>query len=204
MLGNKSGVVNIHMGDKKDPFRPLYEVHDKFNISLKQFWPTHCNRNSYIFEDAKTYGKKGFIDITASSYPYFPDDEIKPSKAIKELVESGVPLKHITLTSDGCGSLPGFDDQGNLVTLEMGYPLSVFNEIVDAIREEALSISDAISVASSNVAEVLKLNSKGRIKKGYDADLLILDKDLNIHHLIANGSIMVKNGSMLIKGKYEK
>ncbi|HAY71385.1 MAG TPA: beta-aspartyl-peptidase, partial [Saprospirales bacterium] len=37
------------------------------------------------------------------------DEEIKPSRALKELLESGVPIENITFTSDACGSLPGFD-----------------------------------------------------------------------------------------------
>jgi len=203
MLGNKSGIINIHMGDEKDPFRPLYEVHEKFKVSLKQFWPTHCNRNTYIFEDAKTYGKQSYIDLTASSYPFFPEHEIKPSKAIRELLEAGVPQENITLTSDACGSLPGFDADGKLVKLEMGMPLSVFSELRDALLEEKLSMEAVIPLATSNVADILKLSGKGRIAEGKDADLLILDEKLNMVHLLANGRVMVKNGKPLKKGAYE-
>ena len=35
-----------------------------------------------------------------------------PSTAIVELLAAGVPLEHITLSSDGCGSLPDFDAAG--------------------------------------------------------------------------------------------
>ena len=117
MLGGKAGIVNIHMGDAKNPFKPLYDVVKISELKLTQFLPTHCNRNDYIFEDAKEYGKLGYVDITASSYPYFPQYEIKPSKAIVELINAGVPLEHITMTSDGCGSLPDFDENGNLIQL---------------------------------------------------------------------------------------
>lgn len=204
MLGNKSGVVNIHMGDEKDPFRLLYRVQDEYGIPLKQFWPTHCNRNSYIFEDAKNYGKQGYIDLTASSYPFFPDDEVKPSKAIRELLMAGVPLSHITLTSDACGSLPSFDDEGKLLKLEMGYPYSVFSELKDAILREETDIATAVSLATSNVADILKLQGKGRIREGYDADLLILDPDFNMIHLMSMGNLMVKTGRIVKRGAYEK
>jgi beta-aspartyl-dipeptidase (metallo-type) len=203
MLGNKSGIVNIHMGDEKDPFRLLYEIRDKFNISLKQFWPTHCNRNSYIFEDAKKYGREGYIDLTASSYPFFPEHEVKPSKAIRQLLEAGVPETHITLTSDACGSLPDFDEDGNLVKLEIGYPLSVLTEIRDAILTEKLEMSTVISLATSNVADILKLPGKGHLKEGLDADILILDDKLNMIHLLANGQLMCRDGILLKKGNYE-
>ena len=50
----------------------------------------------------------------------FPDEEIKPSSALRLLLESGVPVTNITFSSDSCGSLPGFDEKGSLVKLEMG------------------------------------------------------------------------------------
>lgn len=191
MLGGKSGVINIHMGDFEDPFRPLYDAANEGRFSLKQFFPTHCNRNAWIFEDAKAYGKQGYIDLTASAYPYFPDDEIKPSCAITGLLKAGVPLEHITLTSDGGGSLPSFDSEGKLVKIEIGYPASILAEIVDAVRTEGLKTEEAVSVATVNIANVLKLKSKGRIATGMDADLVLLDKDFNVRHVIAMGEIML-------------
>ncbi|MBT3208174.1 MAG: beta-aspartyl-peptidase [Bacteroidetes bacterium] len=203
MLGGKAGIINIHMGDAKNPFQPIHDAVAKSELKYKQFLPTHCNRNDYIFEDAKEYGKKGYIDITASSYPYFPEYEIKPSKAIVQFLEAGVPLEHITMTSDANGSLPDFDENGNLVKLEMGQPRSVFDEIIDTITEEKLPIEKAIKVATSNVADILKLKQKGRILVGKDADLVMLDSKNRIYHMIANGNIMVKNAKALRKGAYE-
>jgi len=197
MLGHKSGVINIHMGDEKDPFRPLYEAASEGKFSLKHFFPTHCNRNDWIFEDAKSYGKHGFIDITASAYPYFPDDEIKPSRAISELLAAGVPLEHITLTSDGGGSLPAFDADGNLLKIEIGYPKSILAEIADVVQQEKIPVEKAVAVATSNIAAVLKLESKGKIQQGMDADMALLDHDFNLVHLIAMGKLMVKDGEII-------
>lgn len=203
MLGNKAGIVNIHMGDAKNPFHPIYDAVNKSELKLTQFLPTHCNRNEYIFNDAKQYGKKGYVDLTASSYPYYPDIEIKPSLAIVELLNAGVPLEHITMTSDGNGSLPDFDEKGNLVKLEMGQPKSIFDEMIDLIIDEKLPVEKAIQVVTSNVADILKLNSKGRIEKSKDADLVILDHEFKIHSLIAKGKMVVSNYQMLKKGTYE-
>jgi len=203
MLGNKAGIINIHMGDAKDPFKPLYEVANNSEIRLTQFFPTHCNRNSYIFEDAKTYGKKGYVDLTASSYPYYPDIEVKTSKAIVELVKSGVPLEHITMTSDACGSLPDFDEKGNLIQLDMGLPKSILTELADLALREQFPIEKALQVVTSNVAEILKLKSKGRIQPGKDADVVILDSDFQIVHMIAMGEMMIRNRTLLRKGSYE-
>ncbi|MDF1549255.1 MAG: beta-aspartyl-peptidase [Bacteroidales bacterium] len=204
MLGGKAGIANIHMGDAKNPFQPIIEAVKKSELGFKQFLPTHCNRNDYIFEDAKKYGKEGYIDLTASSYPYFPQYEIKPSKAIVELLNAGVPLEHITMTSDAIGSLPDFDKDGKLIKLEMGLPKSIFDEIVDAMIKEKLPLEKAIKILTSNVADILKLGNKGRIMELKDADLVILDDDYTINSVIARGKIMVKDHIHLAKGTFEK
>jgi len=204
MLGGKAGIVNIHMGDAEDPFRPLYEVEKQSELKLTQFLPTHCNRNDYIFKDAKEYGKLGYVDITASSYPYYPQYEIKPSQAIVELVNAGVPLRHITLTSDACGSLPDFDEEGNLVQLDMGLPKSILTEIADTVSEEKFPLESALQTVTSNVADILKLKGKGRITVGNDADVLLLDDQFKIAHLTAMGQWMTKDYEMVRTGSYEK
>ncbi len=203
MLGGKAGIANIHLGDAKNPYQPIYDAVAKSELKIKQFYPTHCNRNHYIFEDAKIYGKTGYTDITASSYPYDPENEIKPSKAIVELLKAGVPLAHITMTSDGNGSLPNFDKNGQLTSIDMGYPKSIFTELIDAVTIEKLPLEKAVKVVTSNVADILKLKSKGRIEIGKDADIVVLDMDFKISDLIARGTIMTHNYIRMKKGTYE-
>jgi len=203
MLGKKAGIVNIHMGDARNPFSPIYEAVKRSMLKFNQFLPTHCNRNEYIFEDSKVYGKEGFIDITTSSWPYFPDEEIKPSVALKILLESGVPVTNITFSSDACGSLPGFDDQGKLIKLEMGLPASNLRELSDAIIKEKLPVEIALKTLTSNVAAILKLTGKGFISKGMDADILFLNPGIEMVHLISLGKWVVKDGVTIRKGSYE-
>jgi beta-aspartyl-dipeptidase (metallo-type) len=203
MLGGKAGIANIHLGDARNPFQPIYDAVEKSELKLTQFFPTHCNRNHYIFEDAKKYGKNGFVDLTASSYYYDPQNEIKPSKAIIELLKAGVPSDHITMTSDGNGSLPNFDKDGHLISIDMGLPKSVFTEMIDAVIQENLPLEDSLKVVTSNVAAILKLKNKGRIEIGKDADIVILDKDYLISDVIARGQLMIHDFKRLKKGTYE-
>ena len=204
LLGGKAGIVNLHMGDAKDPFRILYDAVAGSELTFKQFLPTHCNRNEDIFEDSKDYGKKGCVDITASSYPYFPEYETKPSQAIAELLSVGVPLEHITMSSDGCGSLPDFDEDGNLVKLETGMPSSILDEMRDAVLEEGIELEKAVRVVSTNPADILKLPGKGRIAYGKDADLTLLDSGLRVRHVIAMGRFMARDGEILTRGTFEE
>ena len=203
MLGKKAGMVNIHLGDAKNPFSPIHEVIKHSELKYNQFLPTHCNRNDYIFEDSKIYAKKGYVDITTSSWPYFQDEEIKPSTALKTLLEASVPSGHITFSSDSCGSLPGFDEQGRLVKLEMGLPSANLRELADAVIIEKIPLETTLKVLTSNVASILKLSGKGFISPGMNADLLFLDSGLQMVHLIAMGKWVVRSGEVVKKGTYE-
>jgi len=203
MLGKKAGMVNIHLGDARNPFSPLHEVVKHSELKYTQFLPTHCNRNDYIFEDSKIYGKTGYVDITTSSWPYFQDEEIKPSTGLRLLLEAGVPSGHITFSSDSCGSLPGFDAQGRLVKLEMGLPSANLKELADSVLKENISLETSLKVLTSNVATILKLSGKGFIAPGMDADLLFLDSGIKMTHLLAMGKWVVKDGVVIKKGTYE-
>lgn len=206
MLGGKAGIINIHLGDQQKPFQPMYDVieQSKGMLKLSQFLPTHCNRNDYTLEDAKEFGKKGgYVDITTSSYPYFPEYEVKPSKSVIELRSAGVPLENITFTSDACGSLPGFDENGNLVKLEVGKPSANFRELMDLVNIEKFPLEKALKVLTSNPANILKLKGKGRIQEKNDADIVFI-KDNEIHHVMAMGSFMMKEKAILKKGSYER
>lgn len=204
MISGKAGIVNIHLGDARDPFRPLYDVVGSSELTLRQFFPTHINRNEYIFEDAKIYGKEGYVDITTSSYPYYTDEEIKPSTALRLLLEAGVPIDNITFTSDACGSLPGFDPvTGELVRLETGLPSANLRELRDAILNENLPAEIALKVLTSNPAKILKLRRKGKIANGMDADLILLDSGYNLLSVIALGEMVMADGKLLKRGAYE-
>ena len=191
MLGGKAGIVNMHMGDAQDPFRPIHDAVAKSELGYKQFLPTHCNRNLYIFEDSLEYGKKGYVDITTSSDPVYADEEVKPSVALKRLLAAGVPLEHITFTSDACGSLPAFDPEtGKLVRMDMGLPSSILRELKDAVLVDNIPLDKVLQVATSNPADILKLPGKGHIQPGFDADLVLLDPEFNIVHVMAMGKII--------------
>jgi len=65
-------------------------------------------------------------------------------------------------------------------------------------------MEDAIKVITSNVAEFLKLNNKGKIEEGRDADFVIVNKDsLDIDMVIAKGKIVVEDGKSSIKPTFK-
>lgn len=207
MLSGKAGIVHIHVGTEKLSLIPLLEIIKNTDIPIEQFAPTHLNRSAELFREAIEFGKLGgYVDITAGvSQEYGFYEAIKPSKAIKKLIKNGVPIKRITMSTDGNGSMPKFNEKKELICMLIASVSSLHKEFVDIVKKEEIPIGDAISITSTNIAEHLKLYQKGEVKVGKDADILILDKNtLQIKHVIAKGKIMIENEKVIKLGTFEK
>jgi beta-aspartyl-dipeptidase (metallo-type) len=44
---------------------------------------------------------------------------------------------------------------------------------------------------------------KGTLNIGSDADIVVMDKDLNIEHVFAKGKCMLRDGIPVVKGTFE-
>lgn len=55
-------------------------------------------------------------------------------------------------------------------------------------------LTDAVTMASLTPAQISGINTKGRIKAGYDADIVIFDNDINIISTIVGGKEVYKAG----------
>ncbi len=205
ILSGKAGIVNIHMGDGTQMVDYLEKTAHTTDIPIHQFIPTHMNRNPQLFQKAIEYGKKGGnIDFTTSTTPLFlAEGEVKCSKALATMLREEVSIERITFSSDGQGSLPDFDAQGNLRGLTVGSVLSLFQEVRDCVLQEQIPLAHALQTITSNPATMLKLPHKGRIQPGCDADLVLLNKDLSIHSVLAKGQKMMENGVIVVKGTFE-
>lgn len=206
MLSGKAGVVNVHVGDSYDHLKVIEEVVEKTDIPIRQFHPTHINRNPHLFERGIEYAKKGgYVDFTTSSIPkFFEEGEVKCSVGLRRMLEQGVDISQITFTSDGQASLPDFNEQGDLVGLKIGRVSTLYQEVKDAIQQEGIDISMALKVITQNPAALLKLHHKGKVEAGKDADLVLLNKsDLSIDTVFAMGRMMVADGIPVVKGTFE-
>lgn len=206
ILSGKAGIVNIHMGDGDRQLDFLEEIVETTEIPITQFLPTHMGRSTKLFARSIDYAKKGgFVDFTTSSNKKDEEDwDTKPSKALKTLLEEGVSPRNITFSSDGQGSLPKFDEEGNFIGLGIGKVTSLYGEVKDAILEEKIPMDKALMTITSNPANILRLSNKGCIKEGMDGDIVLLDKTtLEIDTVIAMGRIMVLEGEAIVKGTFE-
>ena len=206
MLSGKGGVVNIHMGDGGQMLEYLERVKAETPLPAYHMIPTHMNRNPLLFERGIIYAKGGgYVDFTTSSYASFQEEgELKSSGALKKMLEAGVPIEHITFSSDGQGSLPVFNREGENIDVQVARVDTLYQEVRDAVQQEGIPLETALRTVTSNVADHLRLTRKGRVREGNDADLVLVSPDtLEIQSVIALGQVMLRDGELLVKGSFE-
>lgn len=199
ILSGKAGVLHLHVGDGKRKLKMLFDILEETEIPITQFTPTHINRNLSLLEDGIKFAKMGgMIDMTSSII------NMKASQAIRYCLDKGVSIDNITMSSDGNGSMPSFDEKGQIQGLAVAGPDSLYKEFKDLVVKEGLSIQDALKVITINPAKSLKIwPAKGSLGIGSDADIVVLDKDLNIEYVFAKGRCMVEKGVPIVKGTFE-
>jgi beta-aspartyl-dipeptidase (metallo-type) len=205
MLGGKAGVLHIHMGDGGKRLELLFRLIKETEIPASQVIPTHVNRNRQLLDEAIEYVLAGgHIDLTAGVDPEDESDsDVSVETAVRLCLEKNVPLAQVTVSSDSNGSLPVFDKLGNLVGLTIATQRTLFKKFRSLVGRTILTLEQAAQLFAANPARFYKLHQKGEIKEGKDADVILLDQDLNLTDVIAKGRIMMTGGKLLAKGTFK-
>jgi len=204
MLGGKAGVLHCHMGDGSRKLEMFFRLIRETEIPPTQVIPTHTNRNRKLFEESIEFiHQGGYIDLTANTDPETQEgDMVNIAEAIQICLKNDAPLTQITISSDSNGSMPVFDRKGNLVGLTIATQKSLLNNFRYLVQKKLLKIEDTVRLFSTNPAIFYKLDQKGEIKEGKDADILLLDKDLSLTDSLAKGRLMMANGTLMAKGTF--
>ncbi|MGC8584555.1 MAG: beta-aspartyl-peptidase [Thermoplasmata archaeon] len=185
ILSGKPGYVNVHLGNGKDMFRPLIEVIENTDIPADQIVPTHVDRNRVLLKESIEFLKLGGrIDLTGDIEGEVPGT----IESVKFLIKNNADLKRVTVSSDGNGSKPVFDENGRFVKMSVADPEILYNILKYTWNNEKDIFIDVLRMMTENPGEYLKLK-RGKIDIGYMADMLILDRDFNKKYYISNGVI---------------
>ena len=169
--------------------------------------PTHINRIKHLAVQSMEFIKMGgFVDLTANFYKTKEKPEcMSIGDILKLYVDNDIPLDHVCASSDANGSIPIFDENENLISIDAGRAEVLFNDIKSAVQAGIVTLDQGLSLITKNPAKALKLYPrKGTIKENSDADIVLLDSELNIHTVIAKGQTMVKNHVAVVKGYFEQ
>ncbi|MEA2118510.1 beta-aspartyl-peptidase [Halovibrio sp. HP20-50] len=194
MLAGKRGICHFHLGDGKRGLEPLRRLLSETEIPADQVIPTHVNRHPALLEEAADYALafNASVDVTA-----FEDagDGLSGFDAVARLLQRGVPPELITMSSDCNGSLPEFDAKGAYLGMKVARNTTLIADWQRLVREEVLPLETALGLISGSVARVLGLHaSKGRLATGFDADVTLLDSELQPQQTFVAGKCIYDVG----------
>ncbi|TGE36835.1 beta-aspartyl-peptidase [Desulfosporosinus fructosivorans] len=203
MLGGKAGVVHLHLGEGKRGLQPIWTILEHTEIPITQFVPTHINRTHSLLQDGIQFLLAGgHIDFTAGCDD-FPID-LKVPAVLAMLNQRQILNDRITVTSDGNGSMPQYNEAGVLIGMGVGLVEVLWRDVRESVLHYGLPLEVGLRTITSNVANVLRLINKGSIRIGYDADLVALDESLQVQDVWALGKCMVSNKQPKVWGTFEK
>jgi beta-aspartyl-dipeptidase (metallo-type) len=202
MTSGKAGVLHLHLGDGARGLDLVRRALAQSELPPSVFHPTHVNRQRRLFDEAMELAGKGVtVDVTA-----FPEEEGDPglsaADAIATWLERGLPRERLTCSSDSGGCLPVFDADGRVKAMDVGRASTLVATLA-TLAKRGVKLADALPFFTSHVAAALRLERKGRIRVGGDADLVVLSGDARVRDVMARGRWLVRAGAPVIRGPFE-
>ena len=197
-LSGKGGVLFLHLGDGEAGLGLIDEVLAASDLPRRLFYPTHCNRNRRLLEQAIEHVRRGgYADFTVSTTPELvAAGEVPALEALRAAIDAGAPAQRLTLSSDAGGSLPHYR-AGELAGLRQARPGTLLDLLRTALDDPNDAIEGVIAALTRNPADALHLSHKGRIAAGADADILLLDPaDGSLTDVFGKGCRLMRNGRL--------
>ncbi|UOB16477.1 beta-aspartyl-peptidase [Abyssalbus ytuae] len=198
-IGNKKGILHIHLGNLDSKMDVLFELVKKYQFPVEHISPTHVGRTKELFDQAIEFAKLGgIVDITTGASKY-----TDPYKSVLYALEQGVSIHNMTFSSDGHAGLSAPDEKGNLTRTKKAPIDKNLEEVINLIQKGGVPIEDAFRLITANPAKNLGLAYKGKLEVGCDADICAFDKDFNLLDVFARGQHMMEDTKIIVKGNFE-
>ncbi len=202
LMGGKAGVVHLHVGDGPRGLALVREALATSELPARVFHPTHVNRRTALFDEALALAREGpAVDVTA-----FPvadgEDAYDAVEALEQALDAGLPPGRVTVSSDGGGCLPRFDAEGQVAGFDVGAP-GALAETLQRLLARGHRPERVLPAFTSGVAALYRLPGKGRLAVGADADLVVLDADHTVAHVMARGRWHRFAGAAVVRGPFE-
>ena len=140
-----------------------------------------------VFELPVSLSHRLLVQSDLSISDYRLDEHLQYQLSRKEHHQVLYPNR-MTISSDGQGSLPMYSSDGEFLGMGVGQSSCLLKEVKECVFKTEIPLEIAISTITSNPADILRLKGKGKVEEGYDADLCILDQELQLVEVIAKGN----------------
>jgi len=188
LTSGKAGKLVLHMGDGSEGLRPLFEATDDRTLPASQLLPTHISRNERVLADGFRWieERDGSIDFTA-------DEETAP---LLEPLSTRKHWPYITVSSDGLGSFPVFNEERECVRVDVAPVTGLMEVFKQLVLDKGLDIPRALLPFTQTPSRFFGLepDGSGTIRKGGRADLLFLDERLTLLATMSEGVFRYRKG----------
>ncbi len=188
MLSGKSGKAIIHIGAVKTGLELLRQAIAQGDISALQMLPTHISRTPQTLREGKDWimQQGGYVDFTAGE---------KAVESINAFLKDKVPVERILCSSDGWGSIPVFDENGNFVSVNTAPVDTLHKAFKRLVIDNGHPLEACLKIFTSNVSDFFGISKKGfgYIREGGVASLIIADNHLAIKETISLGETVYKS-----------
>ncbi|HEY0546500.1 MAG TPA: beta-aspartyl-peptidase [Pyrinomonadaceae bacterium] len=182
MLSGKAGITHFHVGDGRGRLELLRRLLDEYEVEPAWLYPTHVERSAALMEEAVELTRRGVtIDIDTV--------EEDLAKWLGFYLDRGGDAARLTASSDA----------------SISSPRTLYAQVRDCIINGRFAVGLALRLVTSNTARVLKLDSKGSLVAGKDADVLVIRKDsFELRDVIAGGRRLMIDGEVVVSESFMK
>jgi beta-aspartyl-dipeptidase (metallo-type) len=180
LVTGKAGVTHFHVGDGRDRLSALRRLLDEHEIDPSCLYPSHVERTPELLREAAEITGRGVtVDVDTVGNDL--------AASLDAFVAAGGTLARLTVSSDA----------------SVTPPVQRLDQLRTCVREHGWQLEQMLALVTTNVARVLKLDRKGRIEPGADADLLVLRREtLEPVHVVAKGRVLMRNGIMTRQDRF--
>jgi beta-aspartyl-dipeptidase (metallo-type) len=180
LVSGKAGVTHFHVGDGSEGLLALRRLLDEHDVDPACLYPSHVERTPELIREAAEITGRGVtvdVDTVANDL----------AQALDAFLDHGGSLEHLTVSSDA----------------SVSPPVQRLNQLRACVLEQGRQLDQLLPLVTTNVARVLKLQQKGRIEPGANADLLVLRREtLEPVHVVAKGRVLMRDGVMTQQDRF--
>lgn len=198
-LAGIKGVLNIHLGNYPNPADYFLRLCDEDITYRPLIVPTHITRKDYVFDSClKFLEAGGQVDITAGGEGDPAQHSYGSVEGLEMIYEKYGSLDRVSMTSDGNGSAPIWDELGNMIGMGKGSCKVLLADLKKAADRGIIPFEEVLKTMTTTPAKIYGLkNSAGRIVEDGTANFAILDSELNLSETILNGTAIWYNGKVI-------
>jgi beta-aspartyl-dipeptidase (metallo-type) len=176
MLAGKAGLTHFHVGELDTRLQPIRDVLELGGVQPEWMYATHVNRGEKLMDEAVALAKQGMR---------FDVDTIEGDahRWLRLYLERGGPAECLTFSSDASATGTG----------------KVHEALRSCVLEHGFDLEQVLPHVTSNTARILQIGEKGEIRTGCVGDVLVMDRGLEVVHVVSRGRPLVEDGRLVAR-----